>query len=206
MLFLARLTRFATGAALILLALVAPAWSAQVIYQFSGSGSGSLGGSAFSGAAFTVTGIASTDAVLEVDVGVFLAPLQSLSVDFSGATVGALNPVYLFFNQAVAGAGFIDVNVGDVFDFEAAQFTGYDGISNLGPISVNASFFDTFSTSGGDLRFESVTDALFTAAIEPIVNAVPEPSSVSLVVFGILALAAAARRAPRLLRRLTPGK
>ena len=153
-----------------------------------------------------MTGIASTDAVLEVDVGVFLAPLQSLSVDFSGATVGALNPVYLFFNQAVAGAGFIDVNVGDVFDFEAAQFTGYDGISNLGPISVNASFFDTFSTSGGDLRFESVTDALFTAAIEPIVNAVPEPSSVSLVVFGILALAAAARRAPRLLRRLTPGK
>lgn len=182
--------------AVVLLSMSIPVWAAPISYQIQGSGSGTVGSSAFSSATFIITGFGDSANLFSIGSGVFVTPLESLSVNLSGlGQSNAVNASFWYLNQAVPGVGFIDVLDGDIFDVEALRFASYDGVSSLETISVLAVFLAPFMTDAGLLSFDVVSDVTFTAL--SVANAAPEPSAGALFTIGLLLLAGACYRTRR---------
>jgi hypothetical protein len=164
----------------------APALAWPIAYQVSGTASGSLGASSFVDAAFTLVGTADTNGLYQVPGlphVVYANQLQSLTVSISTlGSFAATAPFSFFVNQTNSGAGFNDWTAGDAFDVTAPSFATYSAGSTFPASSVLAVYSAPFATTNGTLLFSSTSDLVFSA------SAVPEPSQLTLMGFGLVAL------------------
>jgi hypothetical protein len=166
--------------------------AAPITYEISGIGSGHIGGTQFSNAAFTLTGGADTDAMASIGGGVSVNPLLSMKVDVGGhSTVLALEAFDFFVNNALSGAGFIDELLGDVLDVLGPDLTGFDGISALGPSPVDVDYLAAFPTTAGEFQLDNARMLSFQARLDP--SPVPEPATSWLVVCALMAIGVARR-------------
>jgi len=178
----------------------AAAQAAPVTYIFSGEGSGTANGTAFTGAfTFTLngdTGDVQPDApffrLFNVG-GTFTEGAFSATLDPSIIIVASANPIdrINFFNNTVDnGLGLQD-----------GALASYDLTSSIGPITVSNPAFLTptfnalghgFATSGGLVEITENTSLTFTAIVRGA--SVPEPASLAILGAGLLALGFVGRR------------
>ena len=161
-----------------------PAIANPISYELSGVASGSIGTVSFANNSFTLIGTADTTGAFSGGAGVTVNPLFSLMINLNGfGTAFAVDPIYFFTDQSISTGGFVDLFNGDVFDFSGPDFATYDGISALAPVPVSTDFLAPYFTSLGNLDLTDVT-ALTFRALQPV--SVPEPSSISLFVLGLI--------------------
>jgi len=168
----------------------------------TGLGSGSIGTTTFTDAAFTITDIGDTGNRQSFTGGFFIDD-TSASINIAGlGTFNFTTGTRTFVNNGSEEVGFSRATTTgfDLFDGPAnGAFAAWDMLSSIGPISgtallqqwTGASFPDV-DTNGGVLVFDTMTsDTTFTATVN---NAVPEPSSTVPLAIGCLGIVAVARR------------
>jgi PEP-CTERM motif len=169
-------------------------WAASITFQITGIASGTIGTTVFSNTPLRFIGAGDSLTAIPVDVGVTLIPLEAVSVRLAGAgAFDAVDAFFFFVNQGIPGAGFINVLIGDVFDFDAPEFASYDGTSAIGPLSGATSFLAPFNTSSGLLSIDSIVDSKFLAVLGADV---PEPATIALALVGVLGAGLARGRRP----------
>ena len=175
------------------LGLWTPTLATPIVYKLSGDFTGTVNANLFLNAPFVLTGVADTDTIFEVDVGVYINPIESLSINLFGiGVIGVQNPFYFFVNQGASVAGFIDGLLGDVLDFESIPFAFYDGSMAMAAFAVSTVFLAPFDTTQGTLEFNRMDDVTFAAFVP--VNHVPEPPTVTIFLAGLLLLMHLRRR------------
>ena len=176
--------RFAILAACGVLLSATAAEAAVIDYVFTGTGSGSLDGSAFSDATFTVTMVSDTSTVtsgggeFRNDVGTMTFVSGSLSDTITAPLVveNTVSPGFMGFSQELSP--FPDESL------TAAVFETYNLMTALpltsGGLSVAPA---TFATAGGTLTFDSIAALSFQAT-----GGVPEPSTWAMMLLGFAGL------------------
>jgi len=190
-----------------ILALVTVPRAAQatpITYQFTGSGSGSLGATTFSGAAFVVTLRGdTTDVAIFVNLGA-IPGNENLTGNIAITGVGTstfTNSLFIFsappeiFTVPLAFYGFGTFSSsgghGNLISLNTP--TGPDLVSNFGPTSSPNSSLSQFhdeTTSLGNLTFSTMSDVTFRETV----GVVPEPSTMVLIGSGLVAAIRARRR------------
>jgi len=164
-------------------------------YIFTGTGTGTLNGTAFSGS-FTVTEVADTSGI--TSGGGEYRSTPSIATFTAGAQTASLtNPLII---ENTAAPGFMGFAEGaSPFPDESLTNSVFETYalntalsSTAGGLSVAPA---TFATSVGDLDFTTITALSFQATV-------PEPSSLSLVGSVLLAFGAISRRVCRTSTRL----
>ena len=128
-----------------------------ITYTFDATGSGTLGGVAFTNAAFTITVTADTMAIVNCGGGVFSVDSATADIAISGfATASILTPTRLFDNNSVSVLGLSQASClgGDYLDISNSAFGTYNLATALGPIFDPNPFavgqFHDVSTTGGN--------------------------------------------------------
>lgn len=187
------MTKFALIAATLLASTAAvPAAAAPIIYQLTGTFTGSAGGSPFTDEPGVFTAVGDTDTLFTTADGSRNVVLSSLSVralnngnvfSFIGAT-----PTSLRFGTNGGYAGFIvetDGNNPSVF-FNTG-LSGYNGVTNVASTSVNYVVSNgTFATllngtTPTTLTITSQNNLQFSANVQ----AVPEPATWGMMMLGM---------------------
>jgi hypothetical protein len=164
-----------------------------ILYQVTGTSTGTIGATAFTDASFALIGNADSTGEFQLSPGVFVNPLEGLSISLGGiGTVEALDAFYFYVNTSIPGGGFIDQAIGDVLDLGAPDFASYDGISPLGPISADELFLASFQTTGGVLSLSSADDLMFS--VTQGAGTVPEPSTSGMLARVLVVLVVFVRR------------
>jgi hypothetical protein len=180
------------------LAMATAADAAAVFYTISGQASGSLGGQAFSDAAFEILLTGDTATLLDFGFGApAITPLSSVTVRIAGfgdaslteATRFGINRNVNIFFLARDFGGF----GGDLFDFHVtdAQETAFVFTGAYGPVGGTDPFVDQFddvATSQGALTLEAASGVTFFGA------AVPEPGAWAMMIVGFGGVGALVRR------------
>ncbi len=172
---------------LVVLALAVSLSAASIQNTFTGSGSGSIGQTSFSDAAFTIVALGQTSGVSALTFGNgYALEHQSASITIEGVgTFDFLTPTRTFVNNDVEAIGFARGPDGtDLFNFDTVP--GADTWDMLSSFSHSGFGFllqwaDTpVNTTGGVLVFESNGEVMgsFTSTVG---GEIPEPSSVLLV-------------------------
>ena len=152
-----------------------------ITYIFTGAGSGTVNGVAFSGT-FTVTDVADTSGI--TSGGGEFRNTPTLSTFVAGANTATLTSPLIIDNTAAPGFIGFSESVSP-FNAEAltnAVFETY-GLntalaSTSGGLSVATGALGTFPTTTGSLVFSSITALSFQATTP---SAVPEPASLSIL-------------------------
>jgi hypothetical protein len=165
------------------------ATAATITYTDSGIGSGSIGGTAFSNALITLTGVGDTGAVVPFG-SQFSNNVFPLTIDIAGigtATYNGGSPAFAFTNHTpgTIGGGFGGSSA-FVFGTFSANFASYDLSTAFGPESGPGVFQNLLLTTLGDLVLTSLGETTFTATIEP--DATPLPGALPLFASGFGAL------------------
>jgi hypothetical protein len=179
------------------------AHAAVIDYIFTGVANGSLNGTGFTGASFTVTEVSNT--TTEAPFGGGEIANTSTSATFSvgsssGNLTGTLNEVVenqnsgqgaIIFGQVNSITGFAGEGLGNSF------FETYGLTTGTSVISGTPSFISqTYATSAGNLIFTSASSTSFQAVI-PGAGGVPEPASWALMVGGVGGIGAILRHTRR---------
>jgi PEP-CTERM motif len=167
----------------------------SITYTETVTGSGSLGGVAFTDELITIAGTADTNNVVMPAPGVFIV---LTSTEVTVATVGSAtftDTVQAVDNQPNLLAGFGD-NSANLFLLgnHNSAFATYDLKSPIGPTSgtVVVNRGASFATTVGTFEIDSVsTDGTFSAATT---SAVPEPSSLVMLGIGVVSILGLVRR------------
>ncbi len=174
------------------LALCSAAAAEPLLYQLSGTGSGMLGMQVFNNATIMIEGRGDSLNVIEIDPGIYLNALESVSVRITGqGSASATEAFYFFVNQGGQTAGFTVRSIGDINDFSAAALASWDGTTRLGPLSVSSSLLAPFDTDHGTFHFNNATGLSFMA------SPVPEPGQWGLLLAGGAMLAGVVRTRKR---------
>lgn len=188
-----KLLRF-TLLMLTLLVLHAPsAFADPVTFTHQGVGSGSIGGTSFTNASFTITAVGNTLNVQSFGVGVFIDH-DSAMISITGVgTFLFTTGTRTFVNNTAEIVGFSRAGIdgGDLFDGPInPQFATWDMLSSIGPIAGTANFLQWVNpqlpavfTNGGQLIFnDGPSPAIFTATVAP--GEIPEPATLTLLGLG----------------------
>ncbi|MFZ0641237.1 MAG: PEP-CTERM sorting domain-containing protein [Candidatus Acidiferrales bacterium] len=193
--------------ALIILALFAvPSAFAGAIatYTFTGTASGTIGSTSFSGATLTVTASGPISSVTTFSDG-YQILFSSSSFTVGGVGSGTFTgTTYVFDNDVFAVAGFGDENAPihccdliDISDSDigSSAFASYNLQSSIGPLGLEPTDgavgdWDNLSTSLGAFTLTSFDNASFQATV----GATPEPSALILFGLGLAGIAFVARR------------
>lgn len=166
--------------------------AAPVIFTHEGIGSGQLDGVSFTSAQFAITATGDTED--RVVLGADIFAIQHLTASITIEGLGGFDftiPTRTFVNDDLIGFSRSTTDGfggADLFNGPSdAELRDYELLTSIGPISGNAQLIQWASvpevtTSGGTLVFETNNQVVgtFTARI------VPEPSSVALLVFGLI--------------------
>ena len=170
-------------------------WATPIEFIHTGTGSGTIGATSFTNAAFTITEFSDTSSRQSCGGGCFFIDDAVATIAISGVgTFTFLTGTRTFVNQAISLIGFSRAGAGglDLFNGPAnAVFATYDLTTSLGPISGTASLLQWLVspvlTSGGQLIFANGTsDATFTAITN--ITHVPEPATLLLLAIGLIGI------------------
>jgi len=160
-------------------------------YIFTGTGTGTLDGTSFSGT-FTVTDVADTSGITSGGGEYRNTPTSSTFT--AGSLTDTLSDPLIIENTAAPGFMGFSESVSPFNDesltnsvFETYALNTALGLTS-GGLSVATGALGTFPTSGGDLVFTSITALSFEA------TTVPEPTSVILLLTVLLAVALVLRK------------
>lgn len=188
-----------------ILALAAPAFAGTITYSVVGTYSAGMSTNTLDGHPFTAPSapwtltftVDQNPAPLSVGAFSFTVPFSGLTYTLNGSDTGLSSSVSSIAFYPLANFGMFDVNftgVNNYFGFTGPQmFTG----TLAAPTMLTGSFLD--NNSGGSstdgvflngTNLESLNGAVATGTL----NAVPEPSTVVMLLGGALALAALRRR------------
>lgn len=191
------------GAAIFLAAPLSAANAATVTYTISGTGTGSLNGSAFTDAAYSIMLTGDTANVASCGTSCQdLGPLNQAVVSINGfapvtltldTRIGIARGINAFFFGLDGGSDYLDFFVTD------AQETAFDFLAGYGPVTGTDVFslnqFLNIASSGGALTLSQSSNVQFSTAEGAV--AVPEPSTWVMMLFGLGAVGAVVRRRKR---------
>lgn len=203
------------GVSLTVLALLSPllgatgAGAASITYTEATTGTGTLGSTAFTDSAITVSFAGDTSGVVTLAPGVLINPAGVASVTVAGLGTATFvgSGVAAVDDQALEGAGIGAEGGGPpstgqggppplILGTDAPAFATYDLASAVGPITGPATIDPSaaFPTTRGALVLTSAGDATFTASLPG--SAVPEPGSFAVLGASLVGLACW-RRGPK---------
>jgi hypothetical protein len=165
-------------------------------YTYSGSGSGTIGLTTFTDAAFTITGVDNTANVTKYGHGWFVKD-DSTAISINGVgTFGLSTPLMLVDSTFL---GFVGLGFPATSDFLTqgpfdSQFFTWNMLSSIGPITGPVVFIDwiddTVETDAGRLVFTAFTSSVtFDATVVPV----PEPGTMALLGSSLLGLSGVLR-------------
>jgi hypothetical protein len=151
------------------------AQAAPITYIYDGFGTGTLGGSPFTDAAFTITASADTDNITVWPNGGYIPQNTHLSTVIDIAGLGSFSittPSHSWMLGSGGGSGGLGRNLSlNWLTLTEPALIGYGLDTSIGPVLENsplhASQFRDVATTGGTLAFSSITEVTFTAAPEP---------------------------------------
>ena len=180
------------------LAMATAADAAAVLYTISGQGSGSLGGTAFSDAAFEIVLAGNTANLLDFGFGTpAITPLSSVTVRIAGLADADVSESTRFGINRTVNVFFFARDLGgfgpDLFDFHVtdAEEQAFVFEGAYGPVAGTDPFvyqFNDVATSQGSLTFEAASDVTFFS------TAVPEPGAWAMMIVGFGGVGALMRR------------
>lgn len=170
----------------------ASARAEPITYTFSGTGSGTLMGSPFTGSSFVVTAIADT-ANISSAPSLDSVRASSVTISFNGGTVYTItnpNPLYVYDVQSsnMLAIGTTPYSMTMLFGETSTAFHTYDLSTSLTATNgapVTNGTFDSFTLNGGPgtVSFTTVNNPVsFTA------TAVPEPTSLAMLGMSVVGL------------------
>jgi hypothetical protein len=166
--------------------------AAPITYIYTGTGSGTVGGTPFTDAAFTITAQADTDDL--ASCGGSCQEINHLSTSIVISGVGTYvfsSPLRTFLNNT-PGLSRQDPPGGDLYSLQG-NFSGWDLVSNWGPVNTTGSLIQwaspTVNTSGGVLVFpnQSTIPGTFQAILGQASTAIPTMNEWGMIIFMALA-------------------
>jgi len=159
----------------------------SISFTDSGVGSGTIGSTVFSDAAFTIYAVGDTDNIVKIPGG------SGFNLDLSRATIliagvgkfTLFTPTSFFVNFSLVGFGHAGLHGSDLVNGPLdPQFATWNMRTSIGPITgqggiLQWSLHPLIETSGGTLIFNDGATPLTFKAV------VPEPPSMFLVVSGL---------------------
>lgn len=151
------------------------AQASPITYVYDGFGTGILGGSPFTDAAFTITASADTDNITAwpyASGGPQNTHLSTL-IDIAGlGSFSITTPSHSWISALDTGRGGLGENLdGNWITLEEPALIGYGLDTVLGPVLENSPLhvnqFNNVATTGGALDFSSISSVTFTAIPEP---------------------------------------
>jgi hypothetical protein len=196
-----RISRWSLLCGLSLVALAASfpqsAQAAPITYTLTGTGTGSLGGTAFSNAAMTFTLVGDTSGLaFPFGPGVPSVPVTATGLVGGFSAFTFTSAISFFNNQNVSVAGFGLTGSSDIFDVSDPSLAAWDAISSFGPlgiVSVPGNLGQAFGTTAGNFILNGVgTQGTLQAVVAG--GAAPEPATIALIALGGLGCVVARRR------------
>ena len=177
-------------AAAVMVLAAASATASPIVYRTTTTATGTLGGTPFSNALVTITGVGDTTSVTCV---VNYCETASLDAAVSVTGIGTADftiDVRLFVAWSVEAVGFYDNAQFDILDTYNAALVGYDLQSPLGPVTGESAINDeSYATTLGLLLLTSAGDSTFEAF-----SPMPEPATLGTLGFALASMAALRRR------------
>jgi hypothetical protein len=185
------------------MSLAACSYADIITFTQTGVGSGTIGATTFTNAAFTITDIGNTANRTAVPLGFFIDD-TSASILINGVgTFGFLTGTRTFVNNSVGNGtvGFSRAGTAgdDLFDGPSnAVFGTWDMLSSIGPISGTGflqqwdpAAFGAVNTTGGVLIFQSGSSS---TVFNGTTGTVPEPSTLPVLTGCLIGLVVGFRR------------
>ncbi len=187
-----------------LFVITSSAFAAPIKFIHTGIGSGSIGGTAFTEAAFTITSLGDTDNRSSGAAGVFALVHDTSSIDIDGVGTFALtSDTRTFVSNTLELVGYAQAvaDFGDLIDGpNDAALSSWDMLSPIGPLAGTGEILQWGGpvvddipfvvTDGGNLVFADAASVNVT--FQAII--VPEPVTCSLLLVGMTAMGILRRR------------